>query len=166
MHPHRRLFDSSFAAVCGLGIRNEKVRHRGYVKTADLMPWLCYYFIQLPSAIRAISYSNDFCEEKKLKWHICPFFITLQENGFLSLQFIQLQIYSSGKSTIWYSLSLFFSPWSKSNYSKWLLMVIIATVYWSSGSISWKKKEKQTERQRALFRCDNICIVYLAFVKI
>lgn len=34
----------------------------GLCETAALMSWLHYYFIQLPSAIRAISYSNDFCE--------------------------------------------------------------------------------------------------------
>lgn len=48
--------------------------------TAALMPWLHYYFTQLSDAIRAISCSNDFCEEKKINWHwhICPFFIPLQ----------------------------------------------------------------------------------------
>lgn len=39
----------------------------GLCETADLMLWLYYYSIQLPRAIRSISYSNDFfCEEKKL----------------------------------------------------------------------------------------------------
>ena len=133
-------------------------------ETAALMSWLYYYFIQLPGAIRAVSCSNDFCEEKKLNWHwhICPFFFSfflffflfpLQENGFLSLQFIQLQIYSSAKSTIWYSLSLFFSLWSKSNHSKWLLMVIIATAsYWSSGSVEWKQT-KHGEKWRGCSLC-------------
>lgn len=135
----------------------------GLCETA-LMSWLYYYFIQLPSAIRVISYSNDFCEEKILNWHwhICPFFfIPLQENGFLSLQFIQLRIYSSAKSTIWYSLSLFFSLWSKSNHSKWLLMVIIATtLYWSSGSMKWKQT-KHTKKRR---RCCLCAIIFGLFI--
>lgn len=141
-----------FNSVCGWALKWETQTLR-QCETAALMLWLYYYFIQLPSAI---SYSNDFCEEKKLNWHwhICPFFlIPLQENGFFSLQFIQLRIYSSAKSTIWYSLSLFFNLWSKSNHSKWLLMVIIATaLYWSSGSREWKQA-KHTEKRRGFSVC-------------
>lgn len=104
-----------------------------------------------------------FCEKKNLTdiGTFVPFLFPLQENGFLSLQFIQLRIYSSAKSTIWYSPSLFFSPWSKSNHSKWLLMVIIATaLYWSSGSMKWKQT-KCTENQRG---CSSCTIIFGLFI--
>lgn len=77
--------------------------------------------------------------------HLPPFsYPPAGKNDFLNPQFIQLRIYSGAKSTIWCSLSLFFSPWSKSNHSKWLLMVIIATAsYWSSESAEWKQTKQR-----------------------
>lgn len=132
--------------------------------TAVLTSWLYYYFIQLPIAIRAISYSNDFCEEKKTELilaHLSFSFILLQENGFLCLQFIQLRIYSSAKSTIWYSQSLFFSLWSKSNHPKWLLMVIIATaLYWSTGSVEGKQTKHMLKRRG----CSLSAIIFGLFI--
>lgn len=152
-----------FSTLCVVRHLKWETQTLGQCETAALMSWLYYYFIQLPAAIRATSYSNDFCV-KKTKLTLATFvlfFIPLQGNGFLSLQFIQLRIYSSAKSTIWYRLSLFFSLWSKSNHSKWLLMVIIATaLYWSSGSMEWKQT-KHTEKRRG---CSLCAIIFGLFI--
>lgn len=143
------------------------------VKTAATWMLFCYYFIYCYPVLQGVFHAIIVFERRKKTlnwhWHICSdfFSIPLQENGFLSLQFIQLQNYTSANSTIWYSLSLFFSLWSKSNHSKWLLMVIIATaLYWSNGSTEGRTtKHTKRRRKKVLLVCNNTWFVYLAFAK-
>lgn len=156
----------AFSTPCvRLGLWNEKSRLWQCIRGHAAAFW-CHHYAIISS--RA-SCSNDFCDEGKKAnltlAHLSLFFqIPLQENSSLSLQFIQLQIYSSAKSTIWYSPSLFFSLWSKSNHSKWLLMVIIATApYWSRGCMEWKA---HSEKGKVLLVGSTVWFVYLALVKI
>lgn len=130
-------------SVHGYAVKRRKSDNGALREKTGMTSWLYYYFTQLSTTMWAISCSNNFSEDKKLTWHISHF-SPCRKIAFFCLQFIQLQIYSIAKSTIWYSLSLFFSLWRKSNHSKLLLMVIIATaLYWSSGPVEWKQTKKR-----------------------
>lgn len=135
-----------FLVYQSVALRIEKKQNTGLYEASDLMWWLCYYFLKLSSQFNTVMIFFFWEENTDWLWHIFHFFSKVSFRKILSPQFIQLQIYNGANSTIWYSL--FFSPWSKSNHSKWLLMIIIATaLYWSCRPMEWKQTER-TQKQR------------------